>query len=225
MLQITEQLHPTFKPDRNNQKSSQGLERAVECLKSQTALPILIGFLASICANIALAVLCKYKHSLTEASARSESVQRRLIQLCEDRTAPGCSCSKTECPEGWLHAEKLSPSQQRQAELKSPGSCEETGGHLTILHTVQQPGCELMFVRFECFSSVYYMIDKGSDRYWDQWSFEPDNHQSGGECGEGCATSNSHSKKWFELCCHYYSDQLRYKVWKVCKPEKKKKKQ
>uniref|UniRef100_A0A672HI56 C-type lectin domain-containing protein n=1 Tax=Salarias fasciatus TaxID=181472 RepID=A0A672HI56_SALFA len=197
--------------------SSQGLERAVECLKSQTALPILIGFLASICANIALAVLC---------NARSESVQRRLIQLCEDRTAPGCSCSKTECPEGWLHAEKLSPSQQRQAELKSPGSCEETGGHLTILHTVQQPGCELMcWIMYKIGGHPTVLRVQTFYQYWDQWSFEPDNHQSGGECGEGCATSNSHSKKWFELCCHYYSDQLRYKVWKVCKPEKKKKKQ
>lgn len=42
-------------------------------------------------------------------------------------------------------------------------------------------------------------------RYWDQWSSEPDNHQSGGEHGEDCATLDSHSKTWFDVPCdHIY---------------------
>lgn len=42
-------------------------------------------------------------------------------------------------------------------------------------------------------------------RYWDQHSSEPDNHQSGGEHGEDCATLNSRSKTWFDVPCdHIY---------------------
>lgn len=42
-------------------------------------------------------------------------------------------------------------------------------------------------------------------RYWDQASSEPDNHHTGGEHGEDCATLDSHSKTWFDVPCdHIY---------------------
>lgn len=40
-------------------------------------------------------------------------------------------------------------------------------------------------------------------RYWDQLSSEPNNHQSGGEHGEDCATLDSHAKTWFDVPCEH----------------------
>ncbi|KAI3361156.1 hypothetical protein L3Q82_013360, partial [Scortum barcoo] len=73
------------------------------------------------------------------------SMQRRYIQLCEDYTALGQSCSKTvkqcrERPEGWLHVRDQCYyfSRDKLDWLRSRDSCAEMGSHLIILHSMEQ---------------------------------------------------------------------------------------
>ncbi|XP_072250087.1 CD209 antigen-like protein C [Leuresthes tenuis] len=211
---------------------SQGLKQHTECLRSHATLLILIGFLASICANIVLSVLLIGSPvpgaPLDSPSLGLKSVQRRYIQLCEDYVALGHSCSKTvkqcrECPEGWLHIGNQCYyfSGDKLDWPKSRDSCEEMGGHLTILHTMEQHvALEKEARRIGGFDYHFWIglsdIENEGDwrwvdnttlrhKYWDQWSSEPDNHQSGGEHGEDCATLDSHSKTWFDVPCdHVY---------------------
>ncbi|XP_044065012.1 CD209 antigen-like protein A isoform X2 [Siniperca chuatsi] len=273
---FTEQLTPGGnRPILEHSNDSQVLKRGVECLRSPTALLMVIGFLASICANIVLAVLLIGRlvpgaHlDSSSLGLKLTSVQRRYIQLCEDYTALGQSCSKTvkqckECPEGWLHVgdQCYHFSSDKLDWLKSRDSCAEMGSHLTILHTMEQHdalekearrigGFDYHFWiglsdiekegdwrwvdnttlqhKFQKVSSMNQGLGRGEylsemfsyllltlsnplssslslcHRYWDQWSSEPDNHQSGGEHGEDCATLNSHSKTWFDVPCdHIY---------------------
>ncbi|KAL3980545.1 NF-kappa-B inhibitor delta [Sarotherodon galilaeus] len=217
---------------------SQGLKQGVECLRSKTSLLILIGFLASICGNIVLAVLLISRpvppvppaplESSSSSALGLKSMQRRYIQLCEDYTALGQDCSKTvkqcrECPEGWLHIGNQCYyfSNDRLDWVKSRDSCEEMGSHLTILHTVEQH--DALATEAKRIGGFYYHYWIGlSDietegewrwvdnttlehKYWDQVSSEPDNHHTGGEHGEDCATLDSHSKTWFDVPCdHIY---------------------
>ncbi|XP_044065014.1 C-type lectin domain family 4 member E isoform X4 [Siniperca chuatsi] len=232
---FTEQLTPGGnRPILEHSNDSQVLKRGVECLRSPTALLMVIGFLASICANIVLAVLLIGRlvpgaHlDSSSLGLKLTSVQRRYIQLCEDYTALGQSCSKTvkqckECPEGWLHVgdQCYHFSSDKLDWLKSRDSCAEMGSHLTILHTMEQhDALEKEARRIGGFDYHFWIglsdIEKEGDwrwvdnttlqhKYWDQWSSEPDNHQSGGEHGEDCATLNSHSKTWFDVPCdHIY---------------------
>uniref|UniRef100_A0A3B4Z9U7 C-type lectin domain containing 1 n=1 Tax=Seriola lalandi dorsalis TaxID=1841481 RepID=A0A3B4Z9U7_SERLL len=215
------------RPILQHSNGSQGRKRGIECLRSQTALLMLIGFLASICANIVLTVLCASVDS-SSPGQKLNSVHRRYIQLCKNYTALGLSCSKTvkqcsECPEGWLHVgdQCYYFSSDKLDWLKSRDSCAEMGGHLTILHTVEQHDTlEKEARRIGGFDYHFWIglsdIELEGDwrwvdnttlqhKYWDQWSSEPDNHQSGGEHGEDCATLDSHSKTWFDVPCdHIY---------------------
>ncbi|XP_022612388.1 C-type lectin domain family 4 member E-like [Seriola dumerili] len=222
------------RPILEHSDGSQGRKRGIECLRSQTALLMLIGFLASICANIVLTVLLigrPQPGASVDSSSPGQklnSVHRRYIQLCKDYTALGLSCSKTvkqcsECPEGWLHVgdQCYYFSSDKLDWLKSRDSCAEMGGHLTILHTVEQhETLEKEARRIGGFDYHFWIglsdIELEGDwrwvdnttlqhKYWDQWSSEPDNHQSGGEHGEDCATLDSHSKTWFDVPCdHIY---------------------
>lgn len=81
---------------------SQGLKQGVKCLRSKTSLLILIGFLASICGYIVLAVLLISRpvppgplESSSSSALGLKSMERHYIQLCEDYTALGQGCSKT----------------------------------------------------------------------------------------------------------------------------------
>nr|QCL09081.1 macrophage-inducible C-type lectin [Lutjanus peru] len=218
-----------------NRNGSQGLRRGVECLRSRAGLLMLIGFLASICANIALTVLLVGRPvpaveplDSSPLGLKLASLRRRYIQLCEDYTAQGQNCSKPvkqcgECPEGWLHIgdQCYHFSRDKLDWLKSRDSCEEMGAHLTILHTMEQhEALEKEVRRIGGFDYHFWIglsdIETEGDwrwvdnttlqhKYWDQWSSEPDNHQSGGEQGEDCATLDSHSKTWFDVPCdHIY---------------------
>ncbi|XP_003450639.1 C-type lectin domain family 4 member E [Oreochromis niloticus] len=212
---------------------SQGPKQGVECLRSKTSLLILIGFLASICGNIVLAVLLISRpvppaplESSSSSALGLKSMQRRYIQLCEDYTALGQDCSKTvkqcrECPEGWLHIGNQCYyfSNDRLDWVKSRDSCEEMGSHLTILHTVEQH--DALAKEAKRIGGFYYHYWIGlSDietegewrwvdnttlehKYWDQVSSEPDNHHTGGEHGEDCGTLDSHSKTWFDVPCDH----------------------
>ncbi|XP_070767550.1 CD209 antigen-like protein C [Enoplosus armatus] len=232
---FTEQPTPGGnRPILQHSYGSQGLKRGVECLKSQTVLLMVIGFLASICANIVLTVLLIGRPvpgaplDSAPLNLKLTLVQRRYIQLCEDYTALGQSCSKTvkqcrECPEGWLHVgdQCYHFSSDKLDWLRSRDSCAEMGSHLTILHTIEQhDALEKEAKRIGGFDYHFWIglsdIEKEGDwrwvdnttlqhKYWDQWSSEPDNHQSGGEHGEDCATLDSHSKAWFDVPCdHIY---------------------
>ncbi|XP_030605576.1 C-type lectin domain family 4 member E-like [Archocentrus centrarchus] len=218
-------------PEHSN--GSQGLKRGVECLRSKTSLLILIGFLASLFANIVLAVLLINRPGASPDTSSSsvlglKSMQKRYIQLCEDYSALGQSCSKTvkqcrECPEGWLHVGNLCYyfSNDKLDWMKSRDSCEKMGSHLTILHTKEQhDALEKEARRIGGFDYHFWIglsdSEKEGDwrwvdnttleyKYWDQLSSEPDNHHTGGEHGEDCATLDSHSKTWFDVPCdHIY---------------------
>ncbi|XP_029307949.1 CD209 antigen-like protein E [Cottoperca gobio] len=213
---------------------SPGWKRGVECVKSRSTLLMRIGFLASICTNIALSVLL-ITRSVPGAPLDSSSlgfkltsVQRRYLDLCDDYSALGQSCLKTvkqcrECPEGWLHVgdQCYYFSRNKLDWLKSRESCAEMGSHLTILHTMEQhDALEKEAKNIGGFDYHFWIglsdIEKEGDwrwvdnttlkqRYWDQWSSEPNNHQSGGEHGEDCATLDSHAKTWFDVPCdHIY---------------------
>ncbi|TMS11347.1 hypothetical protein E3U43_020340 [Larimichthys crocea] len=90
------------RPILERSNGSQGLKRGVECLRSQTVLLMVIGFLASICANIVLTVLLIGKPvpgaavDSSPLGLKLTSMRRRYIQLCEDYTALGQDCSKTD---------------------------------------------------------------------------------------------------------------------------------
>ncbi|KAL7394298.1 hypothetical protein ABVT39_023752 [Epinephelus coioides] len=204
---------------------SQGLKQGVECLRSRTALLLLIGFLASICANIALTVLLigrPVPSAPLDSSSlgfKLNSVQKRYIQLCEDYTALGQSCSKTvkqcrACPEQWIQIgdQCYSFSSNKLDWLQSRDSCAEMGSHLTILHTMEQhDALEKEAKKIGGFDYHFWIglsdIETEGDwrwvdnttlqhNYWDQWHSEPNNHKSGGEHGEDCATLDSHAKTW-----------------------------
>ncbi|XP_054477643.1 CD209 antigen-like protein E isoform X2 [Anoplopoma fimbria] len=152
LQEFTEEPTPggnTLILEQNN--GSQGLKRGIECLRSRTALLILIGFLASIAANIILTVLLIGRPvpaaplDSSSLGFKLNSVQRRYIQLCDDYTALGQSCSKTvkqcrECPVGWFHVgdQCYYISNDKLDWLKSRDSCADMGSHLTILHTMEQ---------------------------------------------------------------------------------------
>ncbi|XP_047455413.1 C-type lectin domain family 4 member E [Mugil cephalus] len=216
---------------------SQGLKRGIGCLKSRSALLILIGFFASICANIILTVLLIGRPvpvpeaPLDASPLRLKSVQQRYIHLCEDYTALGQNCSKTvkrcrECPEGWLHVGNQCYyfSSDKLDWLNSRDSCEEMGSHLTILHTMEQhDSLEKEARRIGGFDYHFWIglsdIEKEGDwrwvdnttleyKYWNPSSSEPDNHQSGGEHGEDCATLDSHSKTWFDVPCEFHYKRI-----------------
>ncbi|XP_032374707.1 CD209 antigen-like protein E isoform X2 [Etheostoma spectabile] len=152
LQEFTEELTPGGnRLIREHSNGSPRLKRGIECLRSQTALLILIGFLASICGNIVLTVLLIGRPvpgaSLDSSSLgfKLNSMQRRYIQLCEDYTALGQSCSKTvkkcsECPDGWRQFgdQCYHFSGDKLDWLKSRDSCAEMGSHLIILHTMEQ---------------------------------------------------------------------------------------
>ncbi|KAM9310652.1 CD209 antigen-like protein C [Pholidichthys leucotaenia] len=233
LLELTED--PTTggnKPILQDGNGSQGLKQGSECVRSKASLLILIGFLASICANIILTVLLTDKSApvapLDFSPLSLKSMQRRYIQLCDDYTALGQSCSKTvkqcrECPGGWLHVGNHCYyfSSDKLDWLNSRDSCEEMGSHLTILHTIEQhDALEKEARKIGGFDYHFWIglsdTEKEGDwrwvdnttlqnEYWNQFSSEPDNHHSGGEHGEDCATLDSHSKTWFDVPCdHIY---------------------
>ncbi|XP_056141808.1 CD209 antigen-like protein E isoform X2 [Lampris incognitus] len=152
------------------------------------------------------------------------SLHGRYIQLCGDYTNLGQSCSKKvkkcrECPEDWLHiGDKCYHfSDDKLDWLKSRDSCTEMGSHLTILHAMEQhDAIEKEARRIGGFDYHFWIglsdIEKEGDwrwvdnttlknKYWDEWSSEPNNHLSGGAHGEDCAVLNSHSKTWFDVPC------------------------
>ncbi|XP_078143279.1 CD209 antigen-like protein C isoform X2 [Centroberyx gerrardi] len=154
------------------------------------------------------------------------SMQRRYIQLCDDYTHLGQSCSQKvtkcrECPEGWLHIgdKCYSFSNDKLDWLKSRDSCTEMGSHLTILHTMEQhDALEKEAKRIGGFDYHFWIglsdMEKEGDwrwvdnttlqnKYWDEWGSEPDNHQSGGEHGEDCAVLDSHARTWFDVPCEH----------------------
>ncbi|NP_001117051.1 C type lectin receptor A [Salmo salar] len=217
------------KPILNNQ-NTQGLKGGSECLRGQTALFVLIGLLASICANIALSVLL-FSRPLPsvplEAAAltlKLNSVRGRYVRLCDDYSKLGQSCSKTvrkcrECPEDWIHVDEkcYSFSNDKMDWPSSRDSCTSLGSHLTILHSKEQhDALEKEARRIGGFDYHFWIglsdIEKEGDwrwvdnttltnKYWNEHSSEPDNHQSGGSHGEDCATLDSHSLTWFDVPC------------------------
>ncbi|KAF3706897.1 C-type lectin domain family 4 member E [Channa argus] len=207
---------------------SQGLKRGVECLRSRAAL--LVALLVSVCTNIILTVLLitmdRGVSSDFSLGLKVNSLQKRYIQLCDDYSSLGQSCSQTvkqcsECPERWLHIgdQCYYFSNDKLDWMKSKANCEDMGAHLTILHSMEQHDTvEKEAKRIGGFDYHYWIglsdIDKEGDwrwvdnttlqhKYWDQWSSEPDNHLSGGEHGEDCATLNTHSKTWFDVPCEH----------------------
>ncbi|XP_051262128.1 C-type lectin domain family 4 member E isoform X1 [Dicentrarchus labrax] len=235
LQELTDQPTPGGnRPIIEHSNDSRGLKRGIECLRSQTALLMVIGFLASICTNIVLTVLLTGSsvpgapQDSSTLGLKLTSVQRRFIQLCEDYTALGQSCSKTvkpckQCPEGWLHVgdQCYYFSTDKLDWLKSRDSCADMGSHLTILHTMEQhDALEKEVRKIGGFDYHFWIglsdLEKEGDwrwvdnttlqhEYWDQLSSEPDNHLSGGVYGEDCATLNSHSKTWFDVPCdHIY---------------------
>ncbi|XP_026205644.1 CD209 antigen-like protein E [Anabas testudineus] len=214
---------------------SPGLKRG-RCLRSPAALLMVVGLLVSVCTNIVLAALLIRRpepgaSSDTALRLQVNSMQRRYVQLCEDYSALGRSCSRTvqqcrECPAGWLHLDNQCYffSSDKLDWLKSRASCEEMGGHLSILHSVEQhDAVEKEARRIGVFDHHYWIglsdLDKEGDwrwvdnttlqhKYWDQHSSEPDNHQSGGEHGEDCATLDSRSKTWFDVPCDHVHKRI-----------------
>ncbi|KAM4600807.1 CD209 antigen-like protein C [Polymixia lowei] len=211
-------------------QGSQGLKRGVECLRSQTVLLLLVGLLASICANVALTVLLFSRPvpgTPLESAAltlKLNSVQHRYIQLCADYTNLGQNCSKTvqrcrECPEGWFHTGDKCYyfSRVKSDWLSSRDSCTEMGSHLAILHTMEEhDALEKEARRVGRFDFHFWIglsdLEKEGDWRWvdnttlqnEYWGeSEPNNHQSGGEEGEDCATLDSHSKTWFDIPCDH----------------------
>ncbi|KAM8869335.1 C-type lectin domain family 4 member E [Spinachia spinachia] len=211
---------------------SRGVKRGVECLRSRAALLMPLCFLASICANIILTVLLVGRPGpgapLDPSSLgwKLNSAQRRYTQLCNDYTALGGSCSKTvkqcrDCPEGWLHVgdQCYYFSNDRLDWLRSRDSCADMGGHLTILHTMEQhDALEEETKKNDRFHYHFWIglsdLNNEGDwrwvdnttlqhKYWDQLSSEPNNHQSGGEHGEDCAILDSHAKTWFDVPCEH----------------------
>ncbi|XP_029928975.1 CD209 antigen-like protein E [Myripristis murdjan] len=218
------------RPVLDHSNGSRGLKRGVECLRSQTALFVLVGLLASICANIVLTVLLFSRPvpgTPLESAALSlklNSMQTRYILLCEDYTKLGQSCSQTvnkcrACPDAWLHVGDKCYyfSSDKQDWLTSRDSCTEMGSHLAILHTMEQhDALEKEAKKIGGFDYHFWIglsdMEKEGDwrwvdnttlehKYWDQWSSEPDNHLSGGEHGEDCATLDSRAKSWFDVPC------------------------
>ncbi|XP_026173337.1 C-type lectin domain family 4 member E-like isoform X2 [Mastacembelus armatus] len=205
------------RPILEHSEGSQGIKRSVGCLRSQAAF-LLIGFLASICANIVLTVLLMGSPNpgahldSSSLTLKMSSVQKRYLQLFKQ-------CR--ECPEGWLHVgdQCYFFSNDKLDWLKSRDSCEEMGSHLTILHTIEQhDALEKQARKIGGFDYHFWIglsdTEKEGDwrwvdnstvehTYWDQWNSEPDNHHSGGEHGEDCATLNSHSKTWFDVPCDF----------------------
>uniref|UniRef100_A0AAQ4P2H8 C-type lectin domain containing 1 n=1 Tax=Gasterosteus aculeatus aculeatus TaxID=481459 RepID=A0AAQ4P2H8_GASAC len=126
-----------------------------------------------------------------------------------------------DCPEGWLHAgdQCYYFSNDKLDWLKSRDSCADMGGHLTILHTMEQHDALVEEVKKSDGFDYHFWIglsdlDSEGDwrwvdnttlqhKYWDQLSSEPNNHQSGGEHGEDCATLDSHAKTWFDVPCEH----------------------
>uniref|UniRef100_A0A8K9USZ8 CD209 molecule n=1 Tax=Oncorhynchus mykiss TaxID=8022 RepID=A0A8K9USZ8_ONCMY len=138
------------KPILNNH-NAQELKRGSECLRGQTALFVLIGLLASICANIALSVLLFSRPlpsvplEAASLTLKLNSVRGRYVRLCDDYSKLGQSCSKTvrkcrECPEGWIHVDEkcYSFSNDKMDWPSSRDSCTSLGSHLTILHSKKQ---------------------------------------------------------------------------------------
>nr|XP_040021768.1 C-type lectin domain family 4 member E isoform X1 [Gasterosteus aculeatus aculeatus] len=220
---------------------SRGLKRGVECLRSRAALLMALCFLASVCANIILTVLLVGRPvpgaplDSPSLGFKLNSARTRYARLCEDYSALGQSCSKTvlalfissivkrcrDCPEGWLHAgdQCYYFSNDKLDWLKSRDSCADMGGHLTILHTMEQHDALVEEVKKSDGFDYHFWIglsdlDSEGDwrwvdnttlqhKYWDQLSSEPNNHQSGGEHGEDCATLDSHAKTWFDVPCEH----------------------
>ncbi|KAK2830962.1 hypothetical protein Q5P01_018893 [Channa striata] len=209
---------------------SRGLKRGIECLRGQAAFLVIGALLVSVCTNIILTVLLirmdRGASSDSSLLLKVNSLQKRYIQLCDAYSSLGKSCSQTveqcrECPAAWLHVgdQCYFFSSDKLDWTKSKASCQEMGAHLTILHSMEQhDAVEKEAKRIGGFDYHYWIglsdIEKEGDwrwvdnttlqhKYWDQWSSEPDNHQSGGEHGEDCATLNSLSKTWFDVPCEH----------------------
>uniref|UniRef100_A0A7N6FI86 C-type lectin domain-containing protein n=1 Tax=Anabas testudineus TaxID=64144 RepID=A0A7N6FI86_ANATE len=157
---------------------------------------------------------------------------RELVPAVCALPSPLCLCVSfpvqqcRECPAGWLHLDNQCYffSSDKLDWLKSRASCEEMGGHLSILHSVEQhDAVEKEARRIGVFDHHYWIglsdLDKEGDwrwvdnttlqhKYWDQHSSEPDNHQSGGEHGEDCATLDSRSKTWFDVPCDHVHKRI-----------------
>ncbi|XP_029022458.1 C-type lectin domain family 4 member E isoform X2 [Betta splendens] len=207
-----------------------GLKRCLQC-RSLAARLMAVGLLLSLCTNVVLIVLwvdALQRVASSDSSLRLKVnlVQKRYVQLCEDYAALGQSCSRTvqpcaECPAGWrqLSDQCYYFSSDKLDWLRSKASCEEMGGHLTILHSMEQhDAVEEEAKRIGGFDFHYWigLSDTGKEgdwrwvdntilqhKYWDEHSSEPDDHQSGGEHGEDCATLNSQSKTWFDVPCDF----------------------
>ncbi|XP_038850077.1 CD209 antigen-like protein C isoform X2 [Salvelinus namaycush] len=156
------------------------------------------------------------------------SVRGHYVYLCDDYSKLAQSCSKTvrkcrECPEDWIHVDEkcYSFSNDKMDWPSSRDSCTSLGSHLTILHSKEQhDALEKEARRIGGFDYHFWIglsdIEKEGDwrwvdnttltnKYWNEYSSEPDNHQSGGSHGEDCATLDSHSQTWFDVPCdHIY---------------------
>ncbi|KAM6968315.1 C-type lectin domain family 4 member E-like [Aplochiton taeniatus] len=216
----------------NNNTSGQGLKGRAECLKGHTTCFVIVGLLASICANIVLTMLLfnrPFPGTTQEAVAltmKLNSVQSRYVRLCDDYIQLADGCSKTvkkcrECPEGWMHTGDKCYyfSNDKKDWLGSRDSCTEMGSHLTILHTHEQHDAlgkearRIGGMEYHFWIGLSDMEKEGDwrwvdnttlkNKYWNQWSPEPNNHQSGGGHGEDCATLDSHSKSWFDVPCEH----------------------
>uniref|UniRef100_A0A4W5KC03 C-type lectin domain containing 1 n=1 Tax=Hucho hucho TaxID=62062 RepID=A0A4W5KC03_9TELE len=201
-------------------------------LTSQFCLYSSFSFSFSLSVFLTLSVLSRPLPSVPLETAaltlKLNSVRGRYVRLCDDYSKLGQSCSKTvrkcrECPDGWIHVDEkcYSFSNDKMDWPSSRDSCTSLGSHLTILHSKEQhDALEKEARRIGGFDYHFWIglsdIEKEGDwrwvdnttltnKYWNEYSSEPDNHQSGGSHGEDCATLDSHSQTWFDVPCdHIY---------------------
>ncbi|KAI1885771.1 hypothetical protein AGOR_G00207230 [Albula goreensis] len=163
------------------------------------------------------------------AMRRLDTLQSRYNQLCQDYITLGQNCTQPgvkvsecrPCPDSWLHFEDKCYyfSSDKMDWEKSKESCEAMGSHLAILHSHAQHEALEKAARSKGTFDYHYWIgltDRHTEgewkwvdntpvnnTYWDKVHSEPDNHLSGGEEGEDCATLNSHSRSWFDVPCNF----------------------
>ncbi|XP_063054915.1 CD209 antigen-like protein E [Engraulis encrasicolus] len=148
--EFTEELTP---------RGASGVKRGAECLRGQTGLVVFVVLLASVCANIALAVLLFNRPAVSTSASlapgqgmadlspelKLKSLEMRYNSLCKDYSNLGVTCSTTvrqcsPCPEGWLQlADKcyyFSP--DKMDWERSRDSCDSMGSHLAILYSHEQ---------------------------------------------------------------------------------------
>ncbi|KAJ7985192.1 hypothetical protein DPEC_G00349530 [Dallia pectoralis] len=228
LQEFTEDIHSRGnRPILNDQSV---LKRRTECLRGQTF--VLIGLFASVCANIALTVLLFSRPlpgvplETAALTLKLNSLNGRLVRLCDDYSKLGQSCSKTvkrcrECPEGWIHVDDKCYyySNDKLDWLSSRDSCTTMGSHLTILHSQKQhDALEVEARRIGGFDYHFWIglsdIDKEGDwrwvdnttitnTFWNELSAESQKRESGESHGQDCATLDSHSQTWFDVPCDF----------------------